>query len=82
MEALCLCMAFAIASGSVCAGACGRYSLASLVSLAFDIGEISRPSGACISTESKEVGWEVTSNDPVGIASSSGLMGWVVYVVC
>ena len=78
MDALCLSMALAIASGSVCADACGRYIFASLISLAFDIGEIRRPSGACIRTKSKEVGWEVTSKAQVGIASRSGLMGWVV----
>ncbi len=78
MDALCLSMALAIASGSVCADVCGRYIFASLVSLAFDIGEIRRPSGACIRTKSKEVGREVTSKAPVGIASRSGLMGWEV----
>ena len=68
-------MTLAIASGSVCTDACGRYIFASLVSLAFDIEEIRRPSGACRSTNSREVGWEVTSKAPVGIASKSGLMG-------
>ena len=46
VEALCRSMAFAITSGNVCANACGLYILASLASLAFDIGEISRPSEA------------------------------------
>ncbi len=40
-----------------------------------------RPSGACINTRSDEVGWAVSSNVPVGLASKSGLIGWVVYVV-
>ncbi len=73
LDALCLRMVFAIASGSVCVDSCGRYIFASLVSLAFGIEEIRRPSGACRSTNSREVGWEVTSKAPVGIAS--GLMG-------
>jgi hypothetical protein len=76
--ALCLIMALAIASGSVYVDACGRYIFTSLVSLAFDIGEIRRPSGACMRTKYREVGWEVISKAPVGIASRSGLMGWVV----
>ena len=52
-----------------------------LCSLDFRIGEMRRPSGAWSRTESKEVGWEVISNDPVGTASRSGLIGWVVHVV-
>ena len=40
-----------------------------------------RPSRALSSTESMEVGWEEISNDPVGTASRSGLIGWVVYMV-
>ncbi len=75
MDALCLSRVLAIASGSVCVDSCGRCIFASLVSLAFDIEEIRRPSGACISTKSMEVGWEVTSKAPVEIASRSGLMG-------
>ncbi len=75
MDALCLRIVFAIASGSVCVDSCGRYIFESLVSLAFDIEEIRRPSGACISTKSREVGWEVISKAPVGITSRSGLMG-------
>ena len=75
VDPFCLRMVLAIASGSVCVDSCGRYIFVSLVSLAFDIEEIRRPSGACISTKSREVGWEVTSKAPVGIASRSGLMG-------
>ena len=65
MVALCLSIAPAIASGSVVVDYCGRYIIASLFSLAFRIGEMRRPSGACNSSESKEVGWEVITNDPV-----------------
>ena len=56
VEALCLRMAYAIASGRVCVDTCGRKIFVSLVSLAFDSGEMRRPSGACISTESRFVG--------------------------
>ncbi len=55
-----------------------RYMFVSLFSLALVMGEMSRPSGACSSTESCEVGWLVISNAPVGTASKSGLIGWVV----
>jgi hypothetical protein len=40
-----------------------------------------RPFGACINIRSDEVGWAVSSNVPVGLASRSGLIGCVVYVV-
>jgi hypothetical protein len=46
VEALCRNKTFAIASGSVSVDVCGWYNLVSLVSLAFVIGEISRPLGA------------------------------------
>ena len=75
-------MVLATAFSNVCVEPCGRYNFASLLSRAFVIGEISRPSGACISAESWAFGWEVISNAPVGVASRSGLMGVVVYVVC
>ena len=68
-------MAPAIASGSVVADSCGRYILGSFCSIAFRIGEMRRPSSAWSKTESKEVGWEVVTNDPVGAASISGLIG-------
>ena len=48
------------------------------VNLTFRIGEMRRPSGALSSTESKEVGWEAISNAPLGTASRSGLIGWVI----
>ena len=49
-----------------------------LFSLAFRIGEMRGPSGAWSSTESKEEGREVNTNDPVGTASRSELIGWMV----
>ena len=63
------------ASGKVELVSCGWYMLESLRSLALVIMEMRRPSGAWSSTESKEVGWEVISNAPVGTVSRSGLIG-------
>jgi hypothetical protein len=34
-----------------------------------------RPSGACRSTESRDLGWFVISKDPVGTTSKSGFDG-------
>jgi len=76
--ALCRSIAPATASGSVVVDSCGRYIIVSLFSLDFRIGETRRASEACSSPESKEVGWEVIRNDPVGTASRSGLIAWVV----
>ncbi len=78
MVALCLHIAPAIAYRSVFVGSCGRYIFVSLCCLALRIGEMRRPSGAWSSNESKEVGWGVISNHPVGMASRSGFIGWVV----
>ena len=78
MVALCRSIATAIASGSVVVDFGGRYIFVSLCSLAFKIGEMRRPSGAWSITESKEVVWEAITNDPVGTASRSGMIGWVV----
>ncbi len=63
------------ASGKVELVSCGWYMLESLRSLALVIMELRWPSGAWSSTESKEVGWEVISNAPVGTVSRSGLIG-------
>ncbi len=71
-------MALANASGNVYVESFGRYIFASFCSIAFDIGEMRCPSGACMRTEFKVVGCEVISNALVGVASRSGLMGWVV----
>jgi hypothetical protein len=71
-------MTSANASGKVVVDSCGGYMFMSLCSLAFRIGEMRLPSGTWNSTESKEVGWEVISNAPVGTASRSELIGWVV----
>ncbi len=70
-------MVWASASGRVVVEACGRYMFVSLFSLAFVMGEMSRPSRACSSTESCEVGWLVITNAPVGTVSKSELIGWV-----
>ncbi len=78
MVALCLSMTTANAFGKVVVVSCGWNMLVSLCNLAFRMGEMSFPFGACISTESKDVGWEVILNAPVGTASRSGLIGWVV----
>ena len=71
-------MASANANGRAIVESCGRYIFVSFCNLAFGIGEMRRPSRAWRSTESKEVGWEVITNDPVGTASRSGLIGRVV----
>jgi len=69
------------ASGKVFLVSCGWHMFDSLHSLTLVIVEMRRPSGALSSIESKEVGWEVNSNAPVGTVSRSGLIGCVVYVV-
>ena len=69
-------MAPAVAFERLVVDSCGRYIIVSLWSLAFSIGEMSRPSGTWSSTESLDVGWEVITKDPVGTASRSGLIGW------
>jgi len=71
-------MTSASASGKVVVVSCGRNMFVSLCSLDFRMGEMSFPSSACRSTESKEEGCEVISNAPVGTASRSGFIGWVV----
>jgi len=76
--ALCRSMTSANASGKVVAVSCGLYMFESLCNLAFRMGEMRRPSRACSSTESWEVGLEVISNAPMGTASRSGLIGWEV----
>ena len=66
------------ASEKVILLSCGWYMLESLRSLGLEIVEMRRPSGPCSSTASIDVGWAVSSNVPVGTASRSGLMGYVV----
>ena len=63
------------ASGKVVFEACGWYMLESLRSLDLGMVEMSRPSGAWISTVSVNCGWAVISKLPVGAASKSGLIG-------
>jgi hypothetical protein len=58
-------MVFAIASGSVVVDKEGRYTVLSLWSLDLAIGEMRRPSGACRSIDSGDVGWWVISKDRV-----------------
>jgi hypothetical protein len=67
-----------MAFGSVVMGCCGRQIIVSLCNFAFKTGEMRRPFGVWSSTESKDVECEVIANDPVGMASRSGLIGWVV----
>ena len=74
-------MASERSSAKVLVVSCGWYMLESLRSLGLEIVEMRRPSSPCNSTVSADVGWAVSSNAPVGIASRSGLMGCVVYVV-
>ena len=69
MVALCRNIAPAIASGKVVVDSCGRYIIVSLWSLASKIGEMRPPSGAWSRIDSKEVGWEVITNDPMETAS-------------
>ena len=78
MVALCRSMTSAMASGGVVVDYCGWYIFVSLFNLAFRMGGMRCPYRAWSSTKSKEVGWKVISNVPVGTASSSGLIGWVV----
>jgi hypothetical protein len=68
-------MSPANASGRIVVVSCGRNIFVSLCSLAFRIEEMRPPPKARSSSESKEVGWEVISNDPVVTASRSGLIG-------
>jgi hypothetical protein len=69
------------ASGKIELVSCGWYMFESLRNLGLGIVEMRRPPGACSSTKSDKVEWAVISNVPVGTASRSGLIGWVVYVV-
>ncbi len=71
-------MTLANASRKVVVVSCEWYMFMSLCNLAFGIGEMIRPFGAWSSTVSREMGWEVISNVPVGTASRSGLIEWVV----
>jgi len=66
------------AFGKVDFVSCGWYMFESLRSLVLETVEMRRPYGAWSSTESDEVGWVVISNAPVGTASKSGFIGWVV----
>ena len=74
-------MMSANAYGKVVVDFCGWHMFMSMCNLAFRIGEMRRLSRAWSSTESKEVGREVISNAPLGMASRLGLAGWVVEVV-
>ena len=68
-------MTSANAFGKVVMNSCGWYMFVSFCNMALRIGEMRRPSGAWSSTESKEVGWKMISNAPVGTESRSGLIG-------
>jgi hypothetical protein len=69
------------AYGKVELVSCEWYMFESLRNIGLGIVEMRRPFGACRSTKSDKLGWAVSSNIPVGTASKSGLIGWVVYVV-
>ena len=73
--ALCRRMTSDNASGKVDLFSCGWYMFESLRSLALVKMKMRRPYGAWSSSESKEMGWEVISNAPVGTVSRSGLIG-------
>ena len=75
---LCRIMTSDSASGKVELVSCGCYMFKSLRSLGLGIVEMRRPSWPFSSTKSDEVGWAVISNVPVGTASKSGLIGWMV----
>ena len=66
------------ASGKVELASCGWYMFESLRNLGLGIVVMRRPSGSCSSTKSDDVGLAVISNAHVGMASKSGLIGWVV----
>ena len=71
-------MTSASAYGKEVAVSWGVYVFESLRNLGLEIVEMRRPYGSCSNTVSDMVGWAVTSNVPVGRASRSGLIGWVV----
>ena len=75
MVALCRSMTPANASGKVVVVPCEWYIFMSFCNMAFEIGEMRRPSGAWSSTEFREVGCEVISNVPLGTVLRSGLVG-------
>jgi hypothetical protein len=74
-------MTYDSAFGKLELASCGWYMFQSLRSLGLGIVEMRYPFRACNSTKSVDVGWAESSNVPVGKASKSGLIGWVVYVV-
>ncbi len=78
---LCRSMTSDSASGKLELASCRWYMFESLRSLGVGIVKMICPSGACNSTMSDDAGWAVISNVPVGKASKSGLMAWVMYVV-
>ena len=79
---VCLWLRCASASGSGVVSIVWLWSRLSFWSLGFVILVISLPSGACRRASFVLCGWCVISYFPVGIASRSGLIGFVVYVEC
>ena len=75
---LCRSMTSASVYGKEVAVSWEWYVFESLRNLGLEIVETRRPYGSCSSTVSDEVGWAVISNVPMGKASRSGLIGWVV----
>jgi len=78
---LCRRMTIDNASRKVELVSCGWYMFESLRNLSLGIVEMIRPYGACSSTAYDKVRWAVISNVPMDMASKSGLIEWVVYVV-
>ena len=78
---VCLCVRLASASGKGVVSNVWLWSMLSLWRRAFVIVVISLPSGAWRRASFVLVGWCVISWAPVGIASKSGLIGFVVYEV-
>ncbi len=79
---VCLWIRFASASGRGVGSTKGLCSMVSFWKRVFVMVVMSRPYGAWSRISLLLVGWCVISNAPVGMASRSGLIGLVVYVVC
>ena len=75
---LCRSRTYESASGKVELVSCEWYIFEGLRSLGLGTVEMRRPFGPCSSTKSDEVRWVVISNVPVGTASKSGLIGWII----
>ena len=79
---VCLCVRLASASGKGVVSIVWLWSMLSFWRRAFVIVVIDLPSGAWRSASFVMFGWCVISYAPVGMASRSGLIGFVVNVEC